>query len=351
LIDWENKEKRLIELFSAPEKYSESQIAAIMTEEYGEEFSRDAVHNKIARLDLRVLTSKPITDIMPYYTKYMDLIKSETTIEKAYPLPQNQNSIELVASLKILHLGDLHIPFQEEEQVQTAINRNQTADIVVTTEVADCYSISRFNKNMSVPFEVEVDNIIRFFETVNATFPLTFVMSGNHDKRIIKDFMRGVTPELLFLVQEDLLTYLAKPFPRITVVKHPIFQINDCIFTHAEYFSKLDMRAGVNVNNFLTEWKEVLDLKDYRCVLQSHTHMLGSTYRGGNVKIIETGCLTRVPDYAVNAFYSKPQTNGYVVVKQDMGVTNFDLTREYVFPPQKYIPHWAPTSLGGSTGG
>lgn len=351
MILWENKEKRLAELVSAPEKYSESQIATILSEEFNENFSRDAVHNKILRLELRTLTSKPITDIMPYYTKYADIITNDTPVEKNFNLDHNQYSIEIRSDLKILHLGDLHIPFQEEEQLQLAINRNQAADIVVTTEVADCYSISRFNKNMSVPFEVEVDNIIRLFETLNSMFSLTFVMSGNHDKRIIKDFMRGIPASLLFLVQDDLLTYLAKPFPNITVVKHPIFQINDCVFTHAEYFSKLDLKAGVSVNNFLSEWKDTLDLKNYRCVLQSHTHMLGSTYRGGNIKIMETGCLTRIPDYAVNAFYSKPQTNGYIVVKQDMGVTNFDLTREYVFPTQKYIPHWAPTSLGGSEGG
>jgi hypothetical protein len=94
--------------------------------------------------------------------------------------------------------------------------------------------------------------------------------------------------------------------------------------------------------NFLNEWKETLGLENFRFVVQAHTHMLGSTYRGGSFKIIEAGCLCRVPDYAVQGFYSKPQTNGYVVVIQKNGKTDFNLTREYCFDTQRYVPQWSP---------
>ncbi len=344
MIDWTNdKSRRLGELISDPQKLSESQIATKMTDEFGEEFSRDSVHNKILRLNLRTLLERPVPDYMPYYNKYRSVIEAEDdgvpkNYEKIHPsyvdMPKDK--------FKILHLGDPHIPFQDDNELQTAINRNLTADLVVTTEVLDCYAISRFNKNLSVPFEIELDNAIRYFEMLNEVFPLTFVMGGNHDKRIGKDFMKGVRPELLFLAETNLFKVLAKPFPNIIVFEQPVLQVNDCVFTHAEYFSKVDLKAGVNVYNFLTEWKESLDLKPYRTVIQSHTHMLGATYRGGNTKIMESGCLCRVPDYAATNFYGKPQTNGYIVVNQEKGVTNFDTTREYVFPTQKYVPAWNP---------
>jgi len=345
MIDWTfDKAARLQELVCDPEGYSESQIARIMTQEFEEEFSRDAVHNKIIRLDLRSLLNKAVTDFMPYFNKYREIIEGEGEVEKTFQIEQNQTTVDIPSErLKILHLGDLHIPFQNDEQVQVAVNRNRTADIAVVIEISDCYSISRFNKNLSVPFQIEIDNILRYFEYLSETFPLVFVAGGNHEKRVNKTFTKGVPESLLFLVKSNMLRMLARPFPNIIVFDQPIMQINDAIFTHAEYFSKIDLKSGINVYQFLTEWKKALDLCDYRLVVQSHTHMLGATYRqGGELKVIESGCLCRIPDYAVVNFYSKPQINGYVVVVQKNGETDFDMTREFSFPTSKYIPAWNP---------
>ncbi len=339
MIEWTfDKSKRLLELVCDPEDYSESQMAKIMTQEFGEEFTRDAVHNKIIRLNARTLLDRPVPNIMPYYSKYKEIIESEEAVDKAFDLGHNQMVVEIPKEkLTILHLGDLHIPFQNDEQIQTAMNRNATADIVLTTEVLDCYSISRFNKNLSVPFEVEVDNAVRYFEVLSENFPLTIVTSGNHDKRIDKAFMRGVPPALLWLIKGSILKLLARPFPNIIVAETPVLQINDAIFAHAEYFSTVDMKAGVNVRNFLNEWKDVLDLRNFHLVVESHTHMLGATYRSG-VKVMESGCLCKVPDYSVAGFYAKPQTNGYLTIVQKNGITDFNLTREYSFPTEKYTP-------------
>jgi len=344
VIDWsEDKAKRLTELVCSPEHLSESKIAQVMTEEFEDYYSRDAVHNKITRLDLRSLINRIIPDIMPYYNKYRDIIESDGLIQKEFLVDTNQIVIEILKQkLKILHLGDLHIPFQNDEQIQLAVNRNLSADLVVTEELADCYSMSRFNKNLSIPFEIEIDNVVRYLEFLSDNFPLVFVMTGNHEKRISTTFIKGVPPSLMFLVEDNILKFLAKPFSNVIVVDQSILQINDAIFIHAEYFSKVDLKAGVNARNFLSEWKDVLGLEDYRLIVQAHTHMLGTTYRGGNTKIMESGCLSRVPDYAVNSFYSKPQTNGYIVVTQEEGVTNFDLTREYSFPTEKYVRNWSP---------
>ena len=340
MIDWIfDKSRRLTELVCDPERYSESQIAKIMTDEFGEEFTRDAVHNKILRLSVRSLLDRPIPDRMPYYSVHKDIIEGDDELEKVLELKPNQMYLEIPKNnLKILHLGDPHIPFQNDEQIQTAMNRNASADIVVTTEVIDCYSISRFNKNLSIPFEVEIDAAVRYFETLSENFPLSIVTSGNHDKRIDKAFMKGVPPALLWLVKGSILKLLAKPFPNVIVSETPVLQINDAVFAHAEFFSKVDLKAAMNVRSFLTEWKDTLDLRDFRLVIQSHTHMVGATYRSGNLKVMESGCLCKVPDYSVMGFYSKPQTNGYVVIVQRDGVTDFNLTREYVFPTEKYVP-------------
>lgn len=344
MIDWEpRKVNRLSELANDPEGYSGNQIAKIMSDEFGEIFTRDAVHNKLNRLEAQtVLLDKPCPE-MPYFSKYEDIIKGEE-LPKVFEFEGPY--VEFLRDrLKILHLGDPHIPFQIDEQIQTAANRNKTADVVVTAEVADCYSISRFNKNLSIPLEFEIDYILRYFEFLNETFPLTIVLAGNHQKRITKELTSKLHPSLLFLMDGDLMSKLAKPFERISVCHTPILQINDAIFTHAETFSKVDMKAGINVYQMIQEWKEVLNLQTYRCIVQSHTHMLGVTYRGGHCKIIESGCLCSVPDYAVDKFYSKPQTNGYVVIVQKDGITDMNLTREYTFGSPTYKPGWNP--IGG----
>ncbi len=337
MIGWTyEKSKRLTELVFDPEGYSESNMASMMTAEFGEEFTRDAVHNKISRLDLRSLLNKEVPDRMPYYTAYKEAMEGDNPPEKILAIDPNQRYLELPKEkLKILHLGDIHIPFQDDEQIQMAINRNANADVVLCTEVIDCYSISRFNQNLSVPFEVEIDAALRFFETLSENFPLTIVMSGNHDKRVNKAFMKGIPPSLLWMVKGNVMRELVRPFPNIIAVDASVFQINDAIFAHAEFFSSVDLKAAMNVRNFLNEWKDVLDLRKFRVVVESHTHMMGATYRG-DVKVMESGCLCKVPDYAVSAFYSKPQTNGYIVINQKNGVTDFDLTREYTFPTQRY---------------
>ena len=238
MIDWSfAKSKRLTELVCAPEQYSESQIAKIMTTEFNEEFSRDAVHNKILRLDARTLLDKPVTEIMPYYSKYKTTIESEDTPAKMFDVNPKQVCFEFPSErLKILHLGDPHIPFQNDDQIQLAMNRNAAADLVVTTEVIDCYSLSRFNKNLDIPFAVEIDNAVRYLEALSESFPLVFVMSGNHDKRIDKTFMKGVPTSLLLLVKGSILRMLAKPFANVIVMDSSILQINDAVFTMLNSF-------------------------------------------------------------------------------------------------------------------
>ena len=344
MIDWtQQKMNRLSELKNDPEGYSENDIAEIMTKEFGEFYSRDAIHNKFHRLDNKpTLIEKPRPE-MPYFSKYEELIKGEA-LPKVFDFygPYVEISKE---KLKVLHLSDTHIPFQIDEQIQTAINRNKTADVVVAVEVSDCYSISRFNKNYSIPLEFEIDYVLRYFEYLNETFPVVLVLAGNHQKRISKELMKRIHPSLLFLMESDLIETLAKPFSHIIICKTPILQINDTIFTHAETISKVDLKASVNVYQMIQEWKDVLDLKDYSCIIQSHTHMLGTTYRGGQCKIMESGCLCYIPDYSIDGFYSKPQTNGYIVIVQKFGVTDMNLTREYTFGTPVYEPNFNP--VGG----
>ena len=330
-------EKRLIELSSG--QASESQMAEVLNDEFGTETTRNSVHNKLSRLDINDLISKPHTVLMPYYDKYRDVYDGgKDGPGKIVEIRSPWRYSPLTRPCKILCLNDLHIPFQVEDQIQEAINKHRAADIVVLSEIADCYSLSRFDKSRSIPLEVEIDEIVRLFEYLNETFPLTIVLEANHTLRAAKMMMRMLPPVLLSLVEANMLVKLARPFRNVVVVPNWFIEINDALIGHGEKFSKIDMRTVVNIYDFFNEWWRKLGLTNFNLIVQGHTHRQGTVMRaGGLVKVMESGALCYIPDYSVNRMMNTPQVNGYVVIQQDRnGVTDFNATREYVLNTPTY---------------
>lgn len=329
-------------------------IAEILSDEYSIEVTRDAVYAKTRQLReggaFETLKSRPKSVLMPYYEKYKTIYESDDPCEKSwegrpFEIPTNYVVNYVRPRTKILYIGDLHIPFEVEDQIQTAVNRNIKSDICVTSEVSDFYSISRFNKNFSIPLEVEIDRIIRLYEYLSMTFPMTFVIKANHDNRTGKQFS-SLPPELMVLVKtSNMLKFLAKPFHNVVVIDQWYMQLNDTIFAHAESFSTVDMKVGVKVSDWMRDWTNALGLQPFRCLVQGHVHQLGVTYRPG-VKIIEAGCMCYQPDYSVERVYSRPQSNGYVEVVQDSGKTNFELTREHRLETPVYQQRYNPVGFG-----
>ena len=349
MVQWNSGiTKRLIELVSRdvePDK-----IAQSLTEEYGILVTRDAVYAKTRLLRnegvFTDLVDTPKSVLMPYYERYREIYEGADDPDKIIDVPKN-NVIQfsIRPRLKILHLGDMHIPFEVEDQVQEAVNMGATADICVASEISDFYSISRFNKNFSIPLEVEIDKIIRLYEFLSSKFPYVFVIQANHDNRVGRQFT-DLPPALALLVKtSNMLKYLARPFANIAVVDQWYIQINDTIFAHAEAFSSVDMKVGVKVRDWMRDWTEALDLQPFRCIVQGHVHQLGVTYRNGT-KIIESGCLCYQPDYSVERLYARPQVNGFVEVVQDHGRTNFELTREHRFETPVYKARYNPVGIG-----
>ena len=63
-------EKRLIELATNSNVFSESHIARILSEEFGISFTRNGIHNKLRTINFNTLLQKPKTELMPYFRKY-----------------------------------------------------------------------------------------------------------------------------------------------------------------------------------------------------------------------------------------------------------------------------------------
>jgi len=303
---------------------SESEIATVLSDETELDISRNVVHGRIYRnKSVSKLGDKPHL-IMPYFSKYADYYNGKLSpVEK---VDYDYSS----GPLKILVLNDLHVPFQHEAALEQALSNNRSADIVITSEVADMYSLTSFAKYQHVPFDFEVEEIIRWFEFLNENFPATYVLHAGHDRRLSRYVLSRIRSDLLFLVETDLLDLLARPFSNVVVVPDIKYSINDAIFTHFDISSSIPMRSAIRAHEWLREWKEHFDIPPYKLLVQAHTHKSGIINLPG-VQLVESGCFQTVPEWVFRKFPTQSWVHGYCVVFQNDGTTNLDGTRVCVY--------------------
>jgi len=332
MIDWNKYDRRLVELDNDQEITSIVEILGILKVEFPEEdFTYDSVQGRLYRLRQRGGLIEKEVPFMPYFERYKDYITGEKRLNKTNIGIVTKRLKFLVGPTnrrKILHLCDLQIPFEDEEAVQKAIDSHITADIVVMSEVLDCYSLSSFWKRKNVPFELEIEKTLRLFEYLNETFPMILLLKSNHDDRVGKQLTKRVPSSLLFMVSSHILEILSRPFKNIYFIDDWFVQIGDALFCHADINSVIDMRAGYNILISFYEWQKTLGIKDFNVIVQGHTHYLGSFHRPG-MKIFEGGCLCGELDWHRDKLHKKPWTLGYVAVTQENGKSILNLCREY----------------------
>jgi len=311
---------RAVELSLATE-LSESEIASIISDELGEHISRNVIHGRLYRLKtLPQLRDKPRPS-MPYFDKYEDYFTKRI-------LPEPKVSFDFSRGhLKILVLNDLHTPFQHSAALEQAIAENRSADVLITSEITDLYSMTSFAKYQHVSFETEVEEIIRLFEFFNDTFPVTYIVSCGHDRRLPRYVMSKIKSELLFLVETDLMGVLARPFPRVVPIPQLWYGINDALFSHLEkHSSTIPMRSVTRTHEWFQNWKPHLNLKPYRLLVQAHSHHSGLVNLP-DVQLVESGCLQTIPEWVIRKAPTLPWTWGWVQVYQCDGVTDLNATR------------------------
>lgn len=326
--------KRLLELDARG--YKQVTIGSIIFKEYPTVFTqiptRNAVKNALAaaREKAVYLRQSPVAQIMPYYDKYRPYIEGVKSIEKNIALLE---TILAKPRRKILVLSDIHVPFTDEQKLQKAIDLNRTADMVILGgDVMDMYGCSRHRKRKSVPHEVEIDNTVRLLEYLSKTFPWVRVIRGNHDTRPLKKVQDVLPADLLYLVDEEPLDKLTKPFSNVEYLADWWTQIGDMIVAHAERSSTVEGRPAVLLAEFFNVkgWQKRLNLGDVRLFIQAHTHQISSVYRE-DVKMMECGCMAQVMEYTLDSTaMMRPPMNGCIIVTQDHGVTDFNETREFV---------------------
>ena len=108
----------------------------------------------------------------------------------------------------VIILGDFHFPYHHPKAIELALNygtKNGVDGILINGDLLDCYTLSRFEKDMGCrTFKEERDITIDFLCTLRALFPNARIVfkPGNHDDRAqsyilprIPEFIAGATRE------------------------------------------------------------------------------------------------------------------------------------------------------------
>lgn len=247
--------------------------------------------------------------------------------------------------LNILVVPDLHAPFQDKEAVASMLEREQDIDIcVVMGDIGDSYSLSRFLKYESCPYEEELASVTLMLQTFSERFPIVRVIEGNHDApRLEKQLLERLSKDMVTAIRSmtggtlDPIEAICKRFPNFerksptTVNGHKakwMTQIGDAIFAHAEKFSRVPGSALRSVDEWLTDMEAELRLDEFRVVVQAHTHQLGFFPWKADRWLVECGCLCVPHGYQIAPkIGGRPQRRGWVRMTQIDGVTDINSIR------------------------
>jgi len=165
-----------------------------LNEEFECSLTKDIVNHTIAdKINPKAFELEPAV-YLPTYAKYAQAMHR--------PSPKKLHVNLLAGHKKILHICDLHIPFQNDEAIATALRSNATADIVIASELMDLSSQSFWDNIGPAPIEVEIEETLKFLELLSENFETVFIVRANHDLRVQRRVLQGLPQDLQMLMDE-----------------------------------------------------------------------------------------------------------------------------------------------------
>jgi predicted phosphodiesterase len=293
-----------------PDAPSNSLAEKLFTE-YPEAFN-SAEH---ARNYVRLVRGKMGTKSRKFNTQ-KELIDTAQRPSNPYALPKSYSKkrrhVELKGN-KFLILSDIHLPYQDNEALECAIEEGlkQGCDaIILNGDALDCHMISDFVKDpRKRKFKDELYSIRQFLASLRHTFPNAniYYKEGNHEERYWR-YMRIKAPELFDIDAFD--------FPTLTHCdKHDVkwidgkskLNIGKLSIFHGHEFGK-QFLPSVNVARGLFMKTKVSSLCGHHHQTAEHNE------RDANGKFITcwgVGCLSELsPDYNPYSKYN----HGFAIV-------------------------------------
>jgi predicted phosphodiesterase len=212
------------------------------------------------------------------------LPKGESEKKEIYYLPKDRR--------RILMLSDIHIPYQCDEALFTAIEFGIEKDvdtIWLNGDTMDMYQLSRFNKDpRNRNFKYELDCTRTFLQGLRNIFPKAQILFkiGNHEVRW-ENFLRLKAAELLDLEEFRLSELLYFTKLGITLIEDK--QLAYCGQLPVMHFHELPLKSG-GVNP-----ARAVFLKTGHSVIGGHYHRKSEhverTLDSKLIKVYSTGCL------------------------------------------------------------
>lgn len=249
------------------------------------------------------------------------------------------------AEQRIVVAGDFHAPFHCPEVVaQLIAEESPRADtLIISGDLMDNFAISRFVKYELVPIEQEIAATDALLSQLAAAFPDIVIVAGNHDGPRLEKQIRGLlSPEMMHCIELltggnlSIVKLLAKRHGNVRFAPQDtgthaldwMTQVGDLVVTHAEKFSRVPGSALRQIDEGLTDFDHVYNLKPWKVLLQAHTHQLGLFPFKADRLLGESGCCCQVHGYQLSArMGGRPQRQGYVTLQQVNGVTDLNSVR------------------------
>lgn len=244
---------------------------------------------------------------------------------------------------RIVVAGDFHAPYQDPQAVAELIAREAgRADVLcISGDLFDLYSVSRFPKTENVTIEQEWAAGTALLAQLAAAFPRIIAIRGNHDERVVRQLRailpRDVVHALEILTGGDfcLINQAAKRHQNVEVAQHKamgghtlpwLVQIGDLIVSHAEKYSITPGAALRKVEESLSDFEIVYQLKDWRVLIQAHTHAHSVVLWHADKMLLEGGCMCLNPQgYQMSArIGGRSQRQGYITLTQVEGKTDIN---------------------------
>lgn len=251
---------------------------------------------------------------------------------------------------KILVIPDIHAPFHDADKFAAMLEREKDADLaMVMGDIGDGFAVSRFVKHVNVPYVRELAAVTAILQTLSERFPAVRIIEGNHDNRIEKKIAERCDADVLDAIR--LMTggriegdavvgghlspirAIANRFPNVTFADHQVeghsmrwfTTIGDAIFLHAEKYSRVPTAATRSIDDWLSDFEDVLELPTWNLMIQAHTHAMSWIPWRGHKLLVECGCLAKTQGYMLTPkMGGRPQRRGYVTFEQVNGKTDLN---------------------------